>query len=154
MRKPMTVCFFSLLALGLLLLPLAHGAEPASRNVILSTTTSTQDSGLLDVLIPLFEKQTGYSVKTVSVGTGSGSGFGGERGCRRGLRSCAESGETVCRRWKAAQPAPGDVQRFRYYRTEGRSGEDQIGENGPCRSEADRAVQISLRVAGRQFRHA
>jgi tungstate transport system substrate-binding protein len=40
------------------------------RTVILSTTTSTQDSGLLDILIPLFEKQTGYSVKTVSVGTG------------------------------------------------------------------------------------
>ena len=70
MRRPVTVCSFFLLALGLLLLPLAHGAEPASRNVILSTTTSTQDSGLLDVLIPLFEKQTGYSVKTVSVGTG------------------------------------------------------------------------------------
>jgi tungstate transport system substrate-binding protein len=40
------------------------------RTVILSTTTSTQDSGLLDVLAPLFEKQSGYSVKTVSVGTG------------------------------------------------------------------------------------
>ena len=35
-----------------------------------STTTSTQDSGLLDVLVPLFEKQTGHSVKTVSLGTG------------------------------------------------------------------------------------
>jgi tungstate transport system substrate-binding protein len=45
-------------------------AEPSHKNVILSTTTSTQDSGLLDVLVPLFEKQTGYSVKTVSVGTG------------------------------------------------------------------------------------
>lgn len=41
-----------------------------SRNVILSTTTSTQDSGLLDVLIPLFEKASGYAVKTVAVGTG------------------------------------------------------------------------------------
>ena len=45
-------------------------AEPTHKNVIVSTTTSTQDSGLLDVLVPLFEKQTGYSVKTVSVGTG------------------------------------------------------------------------------------
>jgi tungstate transport system substrate-binding protein len=44
--------------------------EPASRNVILATTTSTQDSGLLDVLVPLFEKKTGYSLKTISVGTG------------------------------------------------------------------------------------
>ena len=44
--------------------------EATSKNVILSTTTSTQDSGLLDVLVPLFEKKSGYSVKTVSVGTG------------------------------------------------------------------------------------
>ena len=41
-----------------------------SRTLILSTTTSTQDSGLLDVLVPMFERQTGYTVKTVSVGTG------------------------------------------------------------------------------------
>jgi tungstate transport system substrate-binding protein len=38
--------------------------------VILSTTTSTQDSGLLDVLVPLFERKTGLTVKTISVGTG------------------------------------------------------------------------------------
>ena len=50
-------------------LNLAAG-EAASKSVILSTTTSTQDSGLLDLLIPLFEKKTGYSVKTISVGTG------------------------------------------------------------------------------------
>ena len=50
----------------------ARAQTPAAgaRTVILSTTTSTQDSGLLDVLVPLFEKQTGYSVKTISVGTG------------------------------------------------------------------------------------
>ncbi len=41
-----------------------------SKTLILSTTTSTQDSGLLDVLVPLFERQTGYTVKTISVGTG------------------------------------------------------------------------------------
>ena len=44
--------------------------EAVSKSVILSTTTSTQDSGLLDVLVPLFEKKTGHSVKTISVGTG------------------------------------------------------------------------------------
>ncbi len=47
--------------------PLAKPANPA---FILATTTSTQDSGLLDVLIPLFEKQTGYQVKTLAVGSG------------------------------------------------------------------------------------
>jgi ABC-type tungstate transport system, permease component len=41
-----------------------------STTVILSTTTSTQDSGLLDILVPLFEKKTGLTVKTISVGTG------------------------------------------------------------------------------------
>ena len=51
-------------------LNIVEAAEPTQKNVILSTTTSTQDSGLLNVLVPLFEKQTGYSVKTVSVGTG------------------------------------------------------------------------------------
>jgi tungstate transport system substrate-binding protein len=48
----------------------AHGAASSGRSVILSTTTSTQDSGLLDVLVPLFEKLSGYRVKTVAVGTG------------------------------------------------------------------------------------
>jgi tungstate transport system substrate-binding protein len=62
--------FFLFLILALLPDANIHGAESGSRNVILSTTTSTQDSGLLDVLIPLFEKQSGYVVKTVSVGTG------------------------------------------------------------------------------------
>lgn len=47
-----------------------QAAEVKDKNVILSTTTSTQDSGLLDVLVPLFEKATGHSVKTISVGTG------------------------------------------------------------------------------------
>jgi len=44
---------------------------PANPDLILATTTSTQDSGLLDVLIPLFEQQTGYKVKVVAVGTGA-----------------------------------------------------------------------------------
>ena len=70
MRKSLycSLLFVALLAFGWR--SGAQSAESASRNIILSTTTSTQDSGLLDVLIPLFEKQTGYSVKTVSVGTG------------------------------------------------------------------------------------
>lgn len=45
-------------------------SNPSSRNIILATTTSTQDSGLLDILIPIFEKDTGYIVKTIAVGTG------------------------------------------------------------------------------------
>lgn len=44
---------------------------PANPNLILATTTSTQDSGLLDVLIPVFEAESGYTVQTVAVGTGA-----------------------------------------------------------------------------------
>ena len=50
----------------------------AGQAVILSTTTSTQDSGLLDVLIPMFEKKTGYTVKTISVGTGQSLALAGK----------------------------------------------------------------------------
>lgn len=39
-------------------------------SIILSTTTSTQDSGLLDYLLPIFTEDTGIEVKTVAVGTG------------------------------------------------------------------------------------
>jgi tungstate transport system substrate-binding protein len=53
--------------------------EAAEKNIILATTTSTQDSGLLDVLIPLFEKNTGYAVKTIAVGSGQAMAMG-ERG--------------------------------------------------------------------------
>ncbi len=55
---------------GALLLGAGSHAEAQSNVVLLSTTTSTQDSGLLDVLVPMFEKQSGLSVKTISVGTG------------------------------------------------------------------------------------
>jgi tungstate transport system substrate-binding protein len=54
----------------------ATGAEPESKDLILATTTSTVDTGLLDVLIPLFEKQTGYRVKTISAGTGQALAMG------------------------------------------------------------------------------
>jgi tungstate transport system substrate-binding protein len=59
--------------LGLLLLVLGWapaGARPPGSTVVLSTTTSTQDSGLLDVLVPMFERASGYTVKTIGVGTG------------------------------------------------------------------------------------
>jgi len=49
----------------------AEAAAPSNPALILATTTSTQDSGLLDVLVPMFQDQTGYTVQTVAVGTGA-----------------------------------------------------------------------------------
>jgi len=56
----------------------AKPVAPANPNLILATTTSTQDSGLLDVLVPMFEEQTGYTVQTVAVGTGAALAMGQE----------------------------------------------------------------------------
>lgn len=62
---------FSLVVTLVLAIPCYLPAgEAVSKSIVLSTTTSTQDSGLLDVLVPLFEKKTNYDVKTISVGTG------------------------------------------------------------------------------------
>jgi tungstate transport system substrate-binding protein len=59
-----------------LLLSACGPAAPTNPNIILATTTSTQDSGLLDVLVPLFQEQTGYVVQTVAVGSGAAMQMG------------------------------------------------------------------------------
>jgi tungstate transport system substrate-binding protein len=51
-------------------------AQSQPKTIILATTTSTQDSGLLDVLLPIFEKKTGYFVKTIAVGSGQAMAMG------------------------------------------------------------------------------
>ncbi len=56
--------------------PTPQAPTKTSGTLILATTTSTQDSGLLDVLVPAFEKETGYSVKTVAVGSGAAIALG------------------------------------------------------------------------------
>lgn len=64
----------------LLLAPLAaaapHLAAAQSRDVILATTTSTQDTGLLDSLVPRFERSCKCRVKTIAVGTGQALAMG------------------------------------------------------------------------------
>jgi tungstate transport system substrate-binding protein len=64
------------LALALAAPPLRAAAEDPARTIILATTTSTQDSGLLDVLVPAFEKSSGFTVKTISVGSGQAMAMG------------------------------------------------------------------------------
>ena len=50
--------------------------KPANPEIILSSTTSTRDSGLMDVLIPIFQAKTGYVVKPVYVGSGAAIALG------------------------------------------------------------------------------
>ena len=49
----------------------AAGVHELQGSIIFATTTSTQDTGLLDVLVPRFEEQSGVEVKVITVGTGA-----------------------------------------------------------------------------------
>jgi tungstate transport system substrate-binding protein len=69
------VCMIALSAMGCT--PAKKDLEPGSNGeIILATTTSTQDSGLLEVILPNFEAQTGIAVKVVAVGTGKAMEMG------------------------------------------------------------------------------
>jgi len=57
----------------------ATQVERGPKDIILATTTSTQDTGLLDTLMPIFEDESGYNVKVIAVGSGQALAMG-ERG--------------------------------------------------------------------------
>jgi tungstate transport system substrate-binding protein len=52
------------------------GSAPDRGTMVLATTTSTRDSGLLDELLPTFEKSSGCSAKTLAVGSGEAMELG------------------------------------------------------------------------------
>ena len=154
MRRPNKLLFLAVFLSGLILGATAEAAESKDKNVILSTTTSTQDSGLLDVLVPLFEKQTGYSVKTVSVGTGQALAMAAKGDADVALvhapsleKKYVADGKLLNRRLVmyndfviiGPKEDPAKI----------KSAKTALGG-----AEADRAVQIPLRIPGRQFGHA
>lgn len=59
------ICLFLLL---FFVFPAARAED--AKQIILAATTSVQDTGLLDVLIPVFEAKSGYKVKPIAIGTG------------------------------------------------------------------------------------
>lgn len=61
---------------AVLFLLATRASAQVTRDVILATTTSTQDSGLLDSLVPRFERQCRCRVKTIAVGTGQSLALG------------------------------------------------------------------------------
>jgi tungstate transport system substrate-binding protein len=75
MRKSLLVGFFSIcLVLGVLLAGCGGGggiAESDRSELILATTTSVLDSGILDELVARFEKDHPYRVKSIAVGSGA-----------------------------------------------------------------------------------
>ena len=64
------------IAVSLLFITGITSIQAQPKTIILATTTSTQDSGLLDILLPIFEKKTGFFVKTIAVGSGQAMTMG------------------------------------------------------------------------------
>ena len=76
MRKTRRIYSLGVLVLLTALLIMGSPGQAQQKDVIMATTTSTQDSGLLDVLLPMFGKKTGYFVKTIAVGSGQAMAMG------------------------------------------------------------------------------
>jgi tungstate transport system substrate-binding protein len=72
-RRPALIVF-SLLALSVGLLPAAARAQPAS--IVMASTTSTEQSGLLAYVLPRFTRETGIEVRVVAVGSGQAMDIG------------------------------------------------------------------------------
>jgi tungstate transport system substrate-binding protein len=75
-RKTGQKILLSGIAVSLLFITGIATGQAQPKAIILATTTSTQDSGLLDMLLPIFEKETGYFVKTIAVGSGQAMAMG------------------------------------------------------------------------------
>jgi tungstate transport system substrate-binding protein len=72
------------LALSLVVASVALSAQspaPAAPRIRMATTTSTEQSGLLAAILPVFEKKTGYKVEVVAVGTGASLKIGEKGDC-------------------------------------------------------------------------
>jgi tungstate transport system substrate-binding protein len=61
---------FVALALGAMVAALASCEASSEKSIVLASTTSTQDSGLFDYLLPIVKKRTGITVKVIALGTG------------------------------------------------------------------------------------
>jgi len=75
-RKIGQKILLSVIVVSLLFITGMTSVQAQPKTIILATTTSTQDSGLLDVLLPIFEKKTNYFVKTIAVGSGQAMAMG------------------------------------------------------------------------------
>lgn len=78
MKRILSILFFLVILLSACAPATQAPPAPVNSELLLVSTTTTQDSGLLDVLLPAFEKETGYKVKLVAVGSGDALKMGQE----------------------------------------------------------------------------
>ena len=76
MKKRILAVLMVLVMVLSMAVTLSACGEEEKGSIILATTTSTKDSGLLDAILPAFEEETGYTVEVVSVGSGEAMAMG------------------------------------------------------------------------------
>jgi ABC-type tungstate transport system permease subunit len=138
---------FVVLILALLIFS-STTAVSAETRIRMASTTSTQNSGLFDYLLPLFEKKTGIKVDVVAVGTGASIEIG-KRGdadivfvhAREQELKAVEEGYFVNRH---------DVM-YNDFVVIGPANDQQIRKRS---IQKDRGERVILRVPRRQVRHA
>jgi len=90
----------------LLVATLALAAPGRAEDLILATTTSVRDTGLLDVLLPRFEAQTGVQVKALAVGSGAALRMGAEGNADVLVTHAPEGEEELLRAGRVASREP------------------------------------------------
>ena len=117
MKKALTLVLAGVTSMGMALSALADGY------ITLASTTSTQNSGLFDAILPQFEDATGIDVRVVAVGTGQAFEIA-RRGDADSLLVHDTAGETaLCRERLCQRAGRCHVQRFRVDWPHRRSGE-------------------------------
>jgi len=128
------------IVLGASLLTTLLAAAPGrAEDLILATTTSVRDTGLLDVLLPRFEAQSGVKVKALAVGSGAALRMGADGNADVLLTHAPEGEEALLREGKVSSRQPFMENFF----VLGGPPEDPAGVG-----EAETAVEAMRRIAG------
>lgn len=68
--------YFAAVVIGAVVLAAAPGVAQENKSIVVASTTSTQDSGLFEYLLPIVKRKTGITVKIVAQGTGQALDIG------------------------------------------------------------------------------
>ena len=124
---------------------IAAPALAQDKSIVVASTTSTQDSGLFEYLLPLFKTEDRHHRESGGAGHRPGARHRPARRRRRGVRARQIGGREIPRRRPGREALSGDVQRLRADRAEERSGRHQ-GHEGrrPRRSQTIKDKQASF----------
>ena len=134
--------------LVLVLLALTALPVRAEERLRMSTTTSTENSGLLSVLLPPFEKKFGCKVDVVAVGTGKSLKLGEAGDVDVVFVHARALEDKFMANGYGAEPPGRDVQRFRPPGSQGRPGGNRKSEERSGRLPGDRGEGKPVHLPG------